>query len=259
MSEAESTRQRVAVVTGGCRGVGRGVTTRLARDGATVYAWDLQEVARDAKDELEGLDVAGSVKVMVVDVANEQAVEEAVGTIGAERTGVDILVNNAGISPKTENKRTPPDETTTAEWDLVLGVNLRGPFFTSRAVIPHMKRSGWGRIVNISSLAGRSGAVVAGLPYGVAKTGINGLTRTLARHLGPDGITVNSIAPGWIHTPMTDHASEEVREQRRQNTPVRRAGTPHDIAGLVAYLCSDEAGFITGDTIDMNGGSYMAP
>lgn len=261
MKEPRTGRRRVAIVTGGCQGIGRGIALRLARDGATVVAWDLEEVVAQHRDlgQHLGPDPRGSLQVSAVDMASPEQIERGVQQVVAEHGAVDILVNNAAISPKRVGARVPPHETSLQEWEQVMRVNLTGPFLACRAVIPHMQRGGWGRIVNMSSKAGRCGAVLAGLPYGVAKTGINGLTRTLAQHVAPMGITVNSIAPGRIRTPMAAGVPDEVNARLIAATPVGRVGEPEDIAALVAYLCSDEAGFITGDTVDINGGAYMAP
>jgi NAD(P)-dependent dehydrogenase (short-subunit alcohol dehydrogenase family) len=257
MTEASGIR-RVAIVTGGCQGIGRGIALRLAQDGMTVVAWDLADVV-DRHADLEDAEVAGSLHVRAVDVGSAEQVAEGVEQVVAEHGSVDVLVNNAAISPKAEGARIPPHETSPEEWDRVVRVNLTGPFLACRAVIPHMQRRGWGRIVNMSSKAGRAGALLAGLPYGVTKTGINGLTRTLAPHVAPMGITVNSIAPGRIRTPMAAGVSDEVNARLIAATPVGRFGEPEDIAALVSYLCRDEAGYLTGDTIDINGGAYMAP
>lgn len=261
MNDAGAARSRIAIVTGGCRGIGRGIALRLARDGATVVAWDLEDVVAQHRDveQLAGPGIRGSVQVAAVDLVSQEQIEQGVQRVVSEHGTVDILVNNAAISPKTDGARVPPHETSLQEWEQVMRVNLTGPFLACRAVIPHMQRGGWGRIVNMSSKAGRSGAMLAGLGYGVSKTGVNGLTRTLAPHVAPMGITINSIAPGRIRTPMAAGVSDEVNARLVAATPVGRAGEPEDIAALVAYLCSDEAGFITGDTVDINGGAYMAP
>ncbi|SNR65332.1 SDR family NAD(P)-dependent oxidoreductase [Blastococcus mobilis] len=257
MTEATDTR-RVAIVTGGCQGIGQGIALRLAQDGMTVVAWDLEDVVR-ANKGLEDLAATGSIHLMAVDVGSAEQVSDGVERVVAEHGSVDVLVNNAAISPKADGARVPPHETSLDEWERVVRVNLTGPFLACRAVIPHMQRRGWGRIVNMSSKAGRSGAMLAGLPYGVTKTGINGLTRTLAPAVAPMGITINSIAPGRIRTPMAAGVSDEVNARLIAATPVGRFGEPEDIAALVSYLCRDEAGFLTGDTIDINGGAYMAP
>lgn len=196
---------------------------------------------------------------MTVDVSSEVQVETAVQSIVAELGGVSCLVNNAAISPKQGGYRVSPISTSTEEWDLVMGVNLRGPFLVTRAVLPSMIEAGWGRVVNISSSSGRQGARIAGLPYGVAKTGINGLTRTLALEVGTHGITVNSVAPGRIATPMSERSAPEVQEASRARIPVGREGEVTDVAALVSFLCGEESGYLTGATIDINGGSFMAP
>lgn len=251
MSDAE----KVAVVTGGGRAMGAEIARRLAADGFRVVVWDLDEVL----DSSDWIADAPGVEAMTVDVSSEEQVDAAVASVLAVHGRIDALVNNAAVSPKTNGYRTPPMETSTQEWDLVMGVNLRGPFLVTRAVLPSMTSTGWGRVVNISSSSGRQGARIAGLAYGVAKSGINGLTRTLALEAGRHGITINSVAPGRIATPMSARSAPEVQTASKARIPVGREGQVHDVAGLVSYLCSDEAGFITGTTIDINGGAFMAP
>lgn len=249
--------ERVAIVTGGGRAMGAEISRRLAADGYTVIAWDLDAVL-DSADAAWIAETPG-VRAMTVDVSSEVQVETAVQSIVAELGGVSCLVNNAAISPKQGGYRVSPISTSTEEWDLVMGVNLRGPFLVTRAVLPSMIEAGWGRVVNISSSSGRQGARIAGLPYGVAKTGINGLTRTLALEVGTHGITVNSVAPGRIATPMSERSAPEVQEASRARIPVGREGEVTDVAALVSFLCGEESGYLTGATIDINGGSFMAP
>jgi len=249
--------KRVAVVTGGGRAMGAEIARRLARDGFAVVVWDLDAVL-DSADAAWIRDTP-DVVAMTVDVSSEEHVTAAVDSIVSERGGIACLVNNAAISPKRDGYRVSPIETSTEEWDLVMAVNLRGPFLATRAVLPSMIGAGWGRVVNISSSSGRQGARIAGLPYGVAKTGINGLTRTLALEVGKHGVTVNSVAPGRIATPMSERSAPEVQAASRSRIPVGREGCVSDVAGLVSYLCSEEAGYVTGATIDINGGSFMAP
>lgn len=248
---------KIAIVTGGARAMGAEISRRLARDGYTVIVWDLNQVI----DSHEGAWIADAenVRSMIVDVSSEEQITAAVEQILKSEGRIDCLVNNAAISPKKDGYRVSPIETSTHEWDLVMGVNLRGPFLVTRAVLPSMIRSGWGRVVNVSSSSGRQGARIAGLPYGVAKTGINGLTRTLALEVGKHGITVNSVAPGRVATPMSERSAPEVQDASRSRIPVGREGRVEDVAGLVSYLCSNEAGYVTGATIDINGGSFMAP
>lgn len=249
--------RRVAIVTGGGRAMGAEISRRLSHDGYTVLAWDLEDVL--GSPDAGWIQETPGVRAMTVDVSSEEQVNAAAASIVAELGGVSCLVNNAAVSPKRDGYRVSPIETSTEEWDLVMGVNLRGPFLVTRAVLPSMIEAGWGRVVNISSSSGRQGARIAGLPYGVAKTGINGLTRTLALEVGPHGITVNSVAPGRIATPMSARSAPEVQEASRSRIPVGREGQVSDVAGLVSYLCSEEAGYVTGTTIDINGGSFMAP
>lgn len=254
---ATTQEQRVAIVTGAGRGMGAAIAQYLAEKGHTVAVWDLEPIL-DAYKVPDGVP-EGSITPSVVDVGDERQVQAAVDALMAEHSSVDVLVNNAGISPKVDGARVPPLETTTEEWNAVLNVNLTGPFFCSRAAGRVMKEHGWGRIVNISSTAGRQGARLAGLGYGATKAGINGLTKTFAHDLAPYGITVNSICPGRIRTPMADTVSDEVNQRIVANIPVGRVGEGRDIAALVAFLASDEAGFITGTSIDINGGNYIAP
>lgn len=251
------TEQKIALVTGGARSMGAAIAKRLSEDGYRVFVWDLKEII-DSEDA-KWLQKHPEIQPMVVDVSSEKAVRDGIALIENQSGNVSCLVNNAAISPKYNGYRAAPSETTLEEWDQVMAVNLRGPFLVSMAVLPKMIKNGWGRIINISSSSGRQGARIAGLPYGVSKTGINGLTRTLAVDVGKYGITVNSIAPGRVATPMSERSATEVQEWSRSKIPIGREGTVTDIAGLVSYLGGEESGYITGATIDINGGSYMAP
>ncbi|WP_403021143.1 SDR family NAD(P)-dependent oxidoreductase [Salinibacterium sp. GXW1014] len=248
---------RAAIVTGGARGMGAAISRHLAADGYSVVVWDLDDVF--ASDDANWLAEASGVSGMTVDVSSEEQVAAGVAAVLDKFGSISALVNNAAVSPKHGGFRTPPVETPVEEWDLVMGVNLRGPFLTTKAVLPSMIEAGWGRVVNISSTAGRQGARIAGLPYGVAKAGINGLTKTFALEVGMHGVTVNSVAPGRIATPMSARSAAEVSAASIARIPVGREGTVDDIGALVSYLCSDAAGFITGATVDINGGAFIAP
>lgn len=250
-------QERVAIVTGGGRGIGASIVEHLAATGLTVSLWDLPEVIAAYEPPASVRD--GSILLREVDVGDEGQVDAAVADLTEAFGGVDVLVNNAGISPKVDGARVPPLETSTEEWHAVIRVNLTGPFFCSRAAGRVMKERGRGRIINISSGAARQGARLAGLSYGATKAGINGITKTLAHELAPHGVTVNSICPGRIQTPMAEMIPAEVNERLIASIPVGRVGEGHDIAALVAFLASDDASFITGGTFDVNGGSYIAP
>jgi 3-oxoacyl-[acyl-carrier protein] reductase len=167
-----------------------------------------------------------------------------------ERWGaIDILVNNAGIYEVL-----PVEEITEEQWDRLLAVNLKGAFLCCQAVIPAMKSQGRGRIINIASSAGKTGGLLAGAHYSVSKAGLMCLAKQLARELGPHGITVNAVAPGRIDTPMIRIATDEQNEAFRLQTPLRRLGTPEDVANAVLFLASAEASFVTGEVMDVNGG-----
>ncbi len=239
---------RVAIVTGAARGIGRGIALALAREGAAVAALDLQ---LSLLDDLVGhvRRQGGQVLPLAVDVTRKVQIEQAVAWVVAEWGRVDILVNNAGIYEVL-----PIEAISEEQWDRVLAVNLKGAFLCCQAVIPAMKQQANGRIVSIASSAGKSGGTLAGAHYSVSKAGIICLTKQLARELGPYGITANAVAPGRIDTPMIRLASDEENEAFRLRTPLGRLGTPEDVAGAVVFLASDEASFITGEIVDVNGG-----
>jgi 3-oxoacyl-[acyl-carrier protein] reductase len=247
---------RTALVTGAAGGIGRELVTALLGAGHRVLALDTDESALTTLTDLPG--DASRLAVCAGDVADEAAWDRAVAEAERSLGPVDVLVNNAGISPKRDGVKPALDEIDPAEWRQVLEVNLTSAFLGARAVVPGMKERGWGRIVNMSSQAGRTAAVIAGIHYGASKAGMLGLTRALAGELGPFGITVNAVAPGRIESPMMRAGSEEVNRAALQRIPVRRFGQPADIAAAVLYLVGNEAGFITGATIDANGGSFMA-
>jgi 3-oxoacyl-[acyl-carrier protein] reductase len=178
-----------------------------------------------------------------------RAIERAVEHFGA----LDILVNNAGICPLRDFA-----DVTEEEWDRVLDINLKGTFFCCQAALPHLRTSGErGRVVNISSVAGQSGGVLAPIHYSASKAGLIVLTKTLARILAPDRATVNCVAPGTTATDLTDAWAEELREQVRAAIPLGRLGQPEEIAEAVCFLASDRAAFITGATLDVNGGLFI--
>lgn len=241
-----------AIVTGGAAGLGLAITEALTARGTKVAIFDI------AADEIEtqvdrlrreGAKVAG----YVVDVSNRAAVESAVGQVRADLGPVLILINNAGIEQFGKFA-----EITDAQWDRVMAVNLRGPFICTQAVLPDMLDAQWGRIVNISSSSAQGGQSRMAA-YVSSKAGVIGFTKSLALELGPKGITVNTIPPGMVVTPMLEKAIAEGRftaslDHFAKITPVRRAGRPEDIANAAIFLCQDESSYITGQIIPVNGG-----
>ena len=251
---------KVAIVTGAGRGMGRAVALLIAREGARVAVNSLnpahaKAVAEEARSYgAEAIDIAGDVAKSEV---ADRVVQETISRFGR----IDILVNNAGISRTTSPLETISDD----DWSEVIDVNLKGVFNFMRAVLPYMKRQKSGKIVNISSSAGRSVSTHAGAHYTASKAGVLGLTRHAAREAAAFNININAVAPGTIDTPMMrehmlreygDKAEEHIAQEAQQS-PLGRVGTAEDEANLVAFLVSDEASFITGATIDINGGELM--
>ncbi|MGN9839730.1 SDR family NAD(P)-dependent oxidoreductase [Nonomuraea sp. H19] len=245
--------QRTAIVTGAARGIGAAVAGRLACEGLAIGVIDLDEA--DCAGTVEMI-IAGGGSAMAVaaDVAEEAAVIDAVARITTELGPPTVPVNNAGIGPRADLV-----ELTTQQWDTVLGVNLRGPFFLTRAVVPHMLEAGWGRIVNVSSISAVGDA--ARVDYGSAKAGLIGFTKSLALQLGRHGITANAIAPGFVVSDMTrasarrlGHEFAEYQRVAAQSIPVGRVGQPEDIAHTASYLVSPEAGFVSGQVVYVAGG-----
>jgi 3-oxoacyl-[acyl-carrier protein] reductase len=245
-------RDRVALVTGGARGIGLACATELSRAGAVVIIVD--RLAREAEAAASAIIAAGGKAAAVTaDLAQTPDVPRLVHEAAGRYGRIDILVNNAGVL-----NRTPTEELTEEQWDRLMAINLKAVFFLTQAVLPVMVRQGSGAIVSLASLAARVGGIAAGVDYATSKAGVVGLTRTLARQYGPKGIRVNAVAPGVIMTEMTRPWPEEVRQDFVARTPLKRLGTPEDVARVVAFLAGPDSGFITGATIDVNGGLYMS-
>jgi 2-hydroxycyclohexanecarboxyl-CoA dehydrogenase len=241
-----------AVVTGGASGIGRGICLRLARDGADVAILDLDGAgAQQVAQEMSAL---GRRAIAIeTDVASAASVEAAMQQVHQRLGQVHILVNDAGICTFV-----PLMQMSEEQWDRMMAVHLKGAFLCSKAVVPDMLAAAWGRIVNLSSVAGLNGGGPGLAHYAAAKGGIAGFTKALAQELGPSGVTVNAIAPGLIDTPMVRASGipDEVFRQALRRTPLGRVGHADDIAAACAYLVSEEASFLTGQVISPNGGTY---
>ena len=238
---------RQAVVTGGGSGIGRAIALRLASEGASIAVVDINEESASAvATEIE--EVGGTAKAYVLDVSDADAAASVMKKVAEDLGGLGILVNNAGITRDNLLIRMSPDD-----WDLVLKINLKGTFNCTRAVARIMMAGRWGRVINISSVIGQIGNV-GQASYGASKAGIVALTKTTARELASRGITANAIAPGFIETPMTEKLSEKAKDGLASMLIIKRMGKPEDIANLVAFLASDEADYITAQTINVDGG-----
>jgi 3-oxoacyl-[acyl-carrier protein] reductase len=242
---------KIAVVTGGSRGIGKAVCLRLARMGATVV---VNYVSRpDAAQETVAAikEAGGAAAAYQFDVANGQQVQAAFKQIQADFGRIDILVNNAGITRDGLVAMMKEEA-----WDEVLGTNLKGAFNCIKAVSRPMMKQRWGRIVSIASVIGFAGNA-GQANYAAAKAGMVGLTRSVARELASRGVTVNGVAPGYIETDMTRELSAEVTEKIKAEIPMNSLGSVEDVAAAVAYLVSEEARYVTGQFIHVNGGMFM--
>ncbi|MFJ6572203.1 SDR family NAD(P)-dependent oxidoreductase [Streptomyces sp. NPDC091292] len=244
-----SLQGRVAVVTGGARGIGRAVATVLAARGAAVSVWDLN-LAGAEKTVAMIQEAGGSAIAVGGDAADAATVATAAARTRDELGPVAVLVNNAGTTAYQEFT-----SITETSWDRMIGINLKGPFLVTRELVPDMLHAGWGRIVNISSSSAQTGAPSMA-HYAASKGGVIGLTRALAIEYADKGITVNHVPPGFIDTPLVREGPVDV-EAAAATMPMKRAGRPEDVAHAVAYLASDEAGYVTGQSLSTNGGRYL--
>jgi 3-oxoacyl-[acyl-carrier protein] reductase len=241
---------KIALVTGASQGIGRACALALARDGATVA------LAARSLDKLEAVaaeivSAGGHSKAFALDVASEDSIKSCAKSVLADLGQVHILVNNAGITRDNLALRMK-----LADFEDVLRANLTGSFLLTQAVIGSMMKARWGRIVNITSVVGEIGAA-GQANYAASKAGLIGLTKSLARELASRSITVNAVAPGFIQTAMTDVLTDDQKSSILAHVPLARYGAVDDVAAAVAFLCSEAAGYITGHTLDVNGGLHM--
>jgi 3-oxoacyl-[acyl-carrier protein] reductase len=239
-------QNRVAIITGAARGIGRAAAEIFAREGAHVVIWDVLDQGEQTAREISAQGYSCQfMKVSTTDVPN---IEEATRAVAEQYGQIDILVNNAGITrDKTLLKMSH------LEWQQVIDVNLTGVFNCTKAIVPYMVEKGYGRIICTSSVVGVHGNF-GQTNYSAAKAGVIAMCRTWAKELGPKGITANAVAPGFVKTDMTDAMPEEVKQAVISTIPVKRMGDPADIANAYLYLASEEAGFVNGQVLGVNGG-----
>ncbi|MCP2620082.1 3-oxoacyl-[acyl-carrier-protein] reductase [Candidatus Aminicenantes bacterium AC-334-K16] len=241
---------KISIVTGASQGIGKAIAQLLAREGARVILWDIQEdKLQEAADEIKRN--GGKADYFRVDVASLPQVEATVKEVIDRYNQIDHLVNNAGITRDNLLMRMAEKE-----WDMVLNVNLKGVFNCCKAVIRPMMSRRQGRIVNIASVVGLMGNV-GQTNYAASKAGVIGFTKSLAREVASRNITVNAVAPGYILTPMTEALSEQTKQMFLNLIPLRKFGTPEDVAKAVRFLLSEDAAYITGQVLSVNGGMYM--
>jgi 3-oxoacyl-[acyl-carrier protein] reductase len=251
-NKEEELQGKVAIVTGGGLGIGKGISERLAEAGAEIIIADLD--ISNAKKTAEALSQKYRKSIAVqVDISQDKAVDELIKESLEEFGSIDILINNAGIMFRTRLQ-----DISLEEWEHTLKVNLTGPFLLTKAVLPLMKKYDYGRIINVSSSAGRSVSTLGGAHYTASKAGLLGLTRATAKELASFGITVNAICPGLIDTQMVRKSTTKKElEAFIASFPIQRIGLPEEIGDLVVFLCSGRASYITGASIDINGGDLM--
>jgi len=241
---------RVAFVTGASRGIGRAIALTLCRQGFDIVVAS-PEIEKNEEVAAEIRACSGDAMTLNLDVTSPESIKTGFARALQEKTRIDVLVNNAGITRDGLAVRMKP-----ADWDLVLKINLDGAFSCIQQVLPGMMRNRWGRIVNISSVVGQAGQA-GQANYAASKAGLIGLTKALAQEMGSRGITVNAVAPGYIATDMTKDLPEELKQKMMSSIPLGRMGKAEDIAAAVKFLVSEDASYITGHVLAVNGGMYM--
>ncbi len=241
---------RIAFITGASRGIGRETALTLARLGHFIVIAS-PEVENNEKVATEIREGGGEAMTLDLDISSQDSIKQGFAKVFAEKGRVDILVNNAGITRDGLAMRMKP-----ADWELVLKINLFGAFYAAQQALPGMMKARWGRIVNMASVVGQAGAP-GQANYAASKAGLIGMTKALAQEIGSRNITVNAVAPGFIATDMTAVLPEELKQKMLAQVPLARMGTPTDIANAVKFLVSEDASYITGHVLAVNGGMYM--
>ncbi|MFD2705765.1 SDR family NAD(P)-dependent oxidoreductase [Salibacterium lacus] len=246
---------QTALVTGAAskRGIGREIARQISQGGGTVIIADInQEMLENAVKDID--QEKGSAYSAVLDVTSEEKVKQSLDELIGKFSKIDILVNNAGIT-----RPTGVLDISEEEWDLIFDVNMKGTFFVTQHLLPHMKENNYGRIVNLSSVSGkRGGGIFGGSHYSAAKAAVTGFSKAVAREMASFGITSNTVAPGLIATDITGGMlTDEKKKQLENDIPAKRAGTVEDVANAVAFLATKESSYITGEEIDINGGSHI--
>jgi 3-oxoacyl-[acyl-carrier protein] reductase len=250
MSNAKRLEGKVALVTGGARGIGKAICQRLADEGAKLAIVDIMlDIAEETASEFKGKGVEAA--AFAADVSKVDSANETIDAVMKEFGQIDILVNNAGITRDTLMMRM-----TEQDWDLVIAVNLKGTFNFTKAVCRPMMKARTGKIVNVASVVGRMGNA-GQANYSASKAGVIGLTKTTAKELATRNIQVNAVAPGYIQTDMTGKLSDAATEAFMTVIPMKRGGTPEDVANVVYFLCSDDSSYVTGQVINIDGGMLM--
>lgn len=238
---------QVAIITGGARGIGEGICEVFCNEGATVVLWDVLEIGDSTANRISSK--GGSIFFQKVNVTSKKEVEDAVKEIIIKYKKIDILINNAGVIRDRSFMKMSQQE-----WDTVININLNSLYTTTKAVLPYMKESGYGRIISASSINGYQGAF-GQVNYAATKAGVSGFTRALCKEVGRYGITVNAVAPGFIKSEMSDSMPDEVVKASVAMIPVGRIGSAEDMGYTYLFLASKEAGFISGTTLHANGGA----
>ena len=241
---------RVAFVTGASRGIGRAIALTLCRSGFDIVVAS-PEIEKNEEVAEEIRACSGEAMTLNLDVTSAESVKAGFQKALADKSRIDVLVNNAGITRDGLAMRMKP-----SDWDLVMKINLDGAFLCCQQVLPIMMKNRWGRIINISSVVGQAGSA-GQANYAASKAGLIGLTKALAQEMASRGVTVNAVAPGYIDTDMTKVLPEEVRQKILASVPLGRMGKPEDIASAVKFLASEDAAYITGHVLAVNGGMYM--